>query len=261
MAILTGGTMANANSTGNDRRGFLKQVAALAGSAPVGSQVFGPAGAAFVASAPASVANAADPPPAAAPFTGYQFLGPKEAAFVEALVNVMCPADQYTPSGVDCGLANYIDRQLASAFGQGEGRYLRGPWKQGKPQLGYQLPLTPAEFFKVGLNAASDACTKKYDKSFDQLPSSDANAFLQDLQAAKYADPRGPLALWFNELVYPLFQQACFADPMYGGNNNKVFWKLVGYPGLPATHALDMVQYRGKPYPGAKDPKSIVDFS
>jgi gluconate 2-dehydrogenase gamma chain len=48
---------------------------------------------------------------------------------------------------------------------------------------------------------------------------------------------------------------------MYGGNNNKVFWKMVGYPGLPATHTLDMVQYRGKPYPGAKDPKSIVDFS
>jgi gluconate 2-dehydrogenase gamma chain len=252
--------MANANGTGNDRRGFLRQVATLAGAAPLGVRVTGVAGLA-AAAAPASVARAADAPLAAAPFIGYEFFSPNEAAFVEALVTVMCPADQYTPNGVDCGLANYIDRQLAGAFGQGEGRYMRGPWKEGKPQLGYQLPLTPAQFFRAGLAAAGDACTAKNGKPFDQLPPADANAFLQDLQAGKYADPRVPLARWFTELVYPLFLQACFADPMYGGNNNKVFWKLVGYPGLPATHTLDMVQYRGKPYPGAKDPKSIVDFS
>ena len=252
--------MADENES-TSRRGFLRQVATLAGAVPVGSRALSVAGAAVVTATPATVARAGDAAPAAAPFTGYAFLGPVEATFVEALVNVMCPADQYTPNGVDCGLANYIDRQLAGAFGQGEGRYMRGPWKQGKPQLGYQLPLTPAEFFKAGLGAASDACTKKYNKPFDQLSPADANAFLQDVQSGKFTDPRVPLASWFNGLVYPLFVQACFADPMYGGNNNKVFWKLVGYPGLPATHARDMVQFRGKPYPGAKDPKSIVDFS
>jgi gluconate 2-dehydrogenase gamma chain len=252
--------MANANGTSNNRRGFLRQVAALAGTAPVSSRILGAAGLAAAVTVPTSVSRAADAQPTAAPFTGYQFFGSDEAAFVEALVNIMCPADQYTPSGIDCGLATYIDRQLAGAFGQGEGRYLRGPWKQGKPQLGYQLPLTPAEFFKAGLSAAIDACTKKFGKPFDQLSPADANAFLQDVQSGKYTDPRVPLASWFNDLVYPLFVQACFADPMYGGNNNKVFWQLVGYPGLPATHTLDMVEYRGKPYPGAKGPKSIVDF-
>ncbi len=247
--------------TSKDRRTFLRQVTTLAGTAPVSAKMFGTASLAVVAATPGNGAYAADTAPTAAPFTGYQFLGPADATFVETMVNIMCPADQYTPNGVDCGLANYIDRQLAGAFGQGEGRYMRGPWKQGKPQLGYQLPLTPAQFFKAGLAAASEACTRKYGKSFDQLSPADANTFLQDLQANKYTDPRVPLASWFNELVYPLFAQACFADPMYGGNNNKTFWKLVGYPGLPATHTLDMVQYRGKPYPGARDPKSIVDFS
>ena len=254
--------MSDANGSGSNRRIFLRQVATLAGAVPMGARALGAAGASVaVAAVPAGVARAADAPSAAAPFTGYEFLGPGDAAFVETLVNVMCPADAYTPNGVDCGLANYIDRQLAGAFGQGEGRYLRGPWKRGKPQLGLQLPLTPAQFFKAGLGAAADACAKKYGKPFDQLPAADANAFLQDVQAGKIVDPRVPLALWFNELVYPLFVQACFGDPMYGGNYNKVFWRLVGYPGLPATHTLDMVQYRGKSYPGARDPKSIVDFS
>lgn len=46
------------------------------------------------------------------PVLGYLSLSQDEAAFVEALVNSMCPSDEFTPPGVDCGLAAYIDRQL-----------------------------------------------------------------------------------------------------------------------------------------------------
>src|SRR5260221_6657407 len=248
-----------ADHDGHERRDFLKQVGAMVGAAPLSPRVIGIASVGGVAVA-ASDAKAAESP-LAAPFAGYQSFGPEEATFVEALVNVMCPADELTPNGVDCGLATFIDRQLAGAFGAGQGRYMRGPWKKGKPQLGLQLPLAPREFFNAGIVAAREACAKKYNKSFDLLGLADANAFLADVADGRVSDPQVPLAPWFNELVYPLFAQACFADPLYGGNNDKVFWKMVGYPGLPATHTLDMVQYRGKPYPGAAAPKSIVDFS
>ena len=30
------------------------------------------------------------------------------------------------------------------------------------------------------------------------------------------------------------------------GNGGKVFWKMIGYPGLPATLARDMVEFRDK---------------
>ena len=172
------------------------------------------------------------------------------------MVNIMCPADEFTPSGVDCGLPIYIDRQLAGDFGRGAKRYSHGPWQQGKPQQGYQLPMTPEQHFKAGIEAANKACVAKYGKPFDQVAAADGNAFLNDLAAGKVSDPRLPMDAWFNELMYPLFTQACFADPVYGGNYNKVFWKMVGYPGLPATNTVNMVQYRGKPFPGAKDPKS-----
>jgi gluconate 2-dehydrogenase gamma chain len=177
------------------------------------------------------------------------------------MVNVMCPADHLTPTGVDCGLATYIDRQLAGGFGQGERLYMRGPWRKGKPQLGYQLPLTPEQFFKAGIAAANAACKARFNKPFFALSAADADAFLKDIASGKVSDPRVPLGLWFNDLVYPLFTQACFADPIYGGNRDKAFWKMIGYPGLPATHRRDMVEYRGKPFPGAKTPKSIADFS
>jgi gluconate 2-dehydrogenase gamma chain len=192
---------------------------------------------------------------------GYLSFGPDEAGFVEVMVNVMCPADALTPGGVDCGLATFIDRQLAGSFGKGARLYMRGPWREGKPELGYQLPLTPEQFFKAGLAAADAACQKRNGKGLSELDGSDADRFLHEIADGKVTDERVPLASWFNELVYPLFAQACFADPIYGGNVDKVFWKAIGYPGLPAVHSQDMTDFRGKPFPGAADPKSIADFA
>ncbi|HEY4340593.1 MAG TPA: gluconate 2-dehydrogenase subunit 3 family protein [Steroidobacteraceae bacterium] len=241
------------------RRGFLKQVVGATSALPFAQ---GLAGGVAATSLAAVAAPAAAPAPAApVPAVGYVCFSQDEAAFIETMVNIMCPADDLTPNGVDCGLPIYIDRQLAGDFGRGSKHYARGPWIQGRPQQGYQLPMTPEQWFKAGVEAANQACTAKYGKPFDQVAPADANAFLDQLGAGKVSDPRLPMAAWFNELVYPLFTQACFADPIYGGNNDKVFWKMVGYPGLPATNTVNMVQYRGKPFPGAKDPKSMADFS
>jgi gluconate 2-dehydrogenase gamma chain len=238
------------------RRHFLKRVAGATTALPF-------VGAAAANNAAAQTAPVATSAPAAktAPVLGYASFSPDEAAFVEAMVNVMCPADQYTPNGVDCGLATFIDRQLAGDFGRGAKRYLRGPWGVGKPQHGYQLPMTPEQWFKAGLEAANVESVSRRGKTFDRLTPADADAFLTELSTGKLPDTDPPLATWFNELVYPLFQQACFADPMYGGNYDKIFWKMIGYPGLPATNTVNMVQYRGKPFPGSADPKSIADFS
>jgi gluconate 2-dehydrogenase gamma chain len=251
--------------TGDDhdvekRRGFLKQLVGVGSALPRAPGLAGAVIADMAGAEPAAAETAVEPA-AASPVAGYICFSPEEAAFVEALVTIMCPADEFTPNGVDCGLNIFIDRQLAGDFGRGAKRYSRGPWLSGKPQHGLQLPLTPEQHFKTGLATANKACVAKYGKRFDEIAPADANQFLTDVAAGKIEDPRLSLALWFNELVYPLFTQACFADPIYGGNADKVFWKMIGYPGLPATNAVNMVQYRGKPVPHAKTPKSIVDFS
>jgi gluconate 2-dehydrogenase gamma chain len=239
------------------RRTFLMQVAGGAGA--VGARTM--LGAGTVAAAGVAARAHAAPGASAAEPSAYLSLGPDEAAFVEHLVNVMCPADDLTPGGVDCGLATYIDRQLAGAFGRGDRLYRSGPWAQGKPQLGYQLPLSPEEFFKAGIAEAQSHCKRRYGTAFEQLPATQADRALNEISSGTTPPGALPLAQWFNELVYPLFVQACFADPAYGGNRDKVFWKMIGFPGLPAFHAQDMVAYRGKPFPGAKNPKSMQDFS
>src|SRR5579872_6909995 len=81
-----------------------------------------------VAAAPvASAATAAQSEPEI-----WLTLSPSEQAFVKAMVDTIIPADQLTPSGSDCGLATFIDRQLAGGFGNGARLYRQGPFLPGK---------------------------------------------------------------------------------------------------------------------------------
>jgi gluconate 2-dehydrogenase gamma chain len=63
----------------------------------------------------------------------------------------------------------------------------------------------------------------------------------------------------FFEALYQSAMEGFFADPIYGGNRNKVSWRMVGYPGLPASYGTKAAAYRGKKL--AIEPKSIADFT
>ena len=81
----------------NERRRFLKS--AVAGGAVAAVGVPGAVDAQANAAAAAAAAKADAAP------KGYTYLNPEEAAFVEALVDHMVPADNLTPKGTDLGLA------------------------------------------------------------------------------------------------------------------------------------------------------------
>jgi gluconate 2-dehydrogenase gamma chain len=234
------------------RRSFLKGAGAtlaLAGSGGVPSV--------GLAQAPANATQGSSLPSPA----GYQSLGLEEAATTEALVEHMWPADQLSVSGVELGIATFIDRQLAGAFGRGDRLYAQGPFRKGKPQHGYQLPLTPEAWYKAGIGALNAYCVQAHGKTFDRLVTDEREAALQAVSSGKANVPAFDLSAWFNGLYYPLFTQGAFADPIYGGNRGKAAWKLIGFPGLPAVYNRDIVTYRGKRHPKSDAPKSIQDLS
>jgi len=235
------------------RRAFLKGAGATLGMASAAAVP-----AVGLAQAPATTADSASATTSA---PGYQSLSLEESAATEALVEHMWPADQLGPSGVELGIATFIDRQLAGAFGQGDRLYSQGPFRKGKPQHGYQLPMTPEVWFKAGIAATNDYCRRVHARSFDRLVVGDRETALQAISNGKADTPGFDLAGWFNELFYPLFTQGAFADPIYGGNRGKSAWKLIGYPGLPAVYNRDIVTYRGKRHPKSDAPKSIQDLS
>ena len=235
-----------------DRRAFLK--GAVAGSAAAVTVSIPRPSEAQPAPAPAGAAIA----PASTNPT-YTWLNPDEAAFVEALVDHMVPADEYSPKGTDLGLNVYIDRALAGGWGKGERLYMQGPWKQGVPSQGYQLPLTPAALYRAGIAAANAACVKAYGKSFDKIAAAQREEFLLGMRAGKVDFENGPPARVFFATLYANVMEGMFADPMYGGNRNKAGWKMIGFPGVIAVHYQNVEKYRDKKY--SVDPVGISDMS
>jgi gluconate 2-dehydrogenase gamma chain len=210
---------------------------------------------------PAPSPQRAAAPHAATPTAGIEpllTLTPTEAAFLGAAYDTIIPADRLSPSGTDCGLVNYIDRQLAGAWGNGARLYRNGPFIKGLPEQGYQLSLTPREFFAAGIKAANEWTRKAYGKEFDRLAGADREAALKTMDAGKaeLVDIDGKQ---FFEALLQSAMEGFFADPVYGGNRNKVSWRMVGYPGLPAAYADKALDYRGKKV--AIEPQSIGDFS
>ena len=190
---------------------------------------------------------------------GYEFLHNEEAAFVEALVDHMIPADEHTPKGTDLGLNVFVDRALAGSWGKGDRLYRQGPWKLGVPSQGYQLPLTPTELYRVGIEATNAHCRKTYGKTFDALDEKQREEVLVGLSTAKITFEGGPPVQVFWTTVYQTVMEGMFSDPIYGGNRNKAGWKMIGWPGVIAVHRENVARFRDKPFP--HDTLGIADLS
>src|SRR5438067_1111479 len=181
-----------------------------------------------------------------------------EAAFFSAAYDAIIPADRLSPSGSDCGLVTYIDRQLAGAWGNGARLYRNGPFFPAKAEYGYQRPLTPREYFAAGIRAANAWSQKTYGKSFDRLTPAQRNAALTAMENGSAVFEQFDAKPFFEALLQSAME-GFFADPVYGGNRNKVSWKVERYPGLPATWAAKAEALRGKKV--NIEPQSIADFS
>jgi gluconate 2-dehydrogenase gamma chain len=219
----------------SNRRSFLKN--AMAGTA-----------AAVTAAVPVAAEAQQGAPAAATPEPSYSFLNFEEQAFVESLVDHMVPADAHTPRGTDMGLNIFIDRALASGWGNGDRLYMQGPWRQGVPNQGYQLPLTPAQLYRAGIPAANAWCVTTYGKPFDKIGESQRERFLLDWQAGRVQFAEGPPAREFFDMLYENVMQGLFADPIYGGNRDKAGWRMLGFPGIIAVHYQDIDKYRDRRY-------------
>ena len=226
------------------RRDFLKTALTSGAAAATGS----------VATQSAQAQQAA---PVAPP--GYAFLNLEEAAFVEALVDHMIPADDLTPRGSDIGINIYIDRALAGAWGKGDRLYMQGPWKQGAPSQGYQLPLTPAQLYRAGIAATNAHSRKTYGKPFESITEAQRQELLLALSTGKITFDNGPPAGPFWTMMYQTVMEGMFSDPIHGGNRNKAGWKLIGFPGAIAVHRENVEKYRDKKFPS--DPVGIADMS
>jgi gluconate 2-dehydrogenase gamma chain len=234
-----------------DRRDFLKGAGAVSAAS---------AQALAVTTAEAQTAGQTAATQHSAEATGYTYLKPAEAEFVEVLVDHMVPKDELTGSGTDIGIATFIDRALAGSWGKGDRLYLQGPWLPGTANQGYQLPLTPAELYRAGIAGSNAYCRKTFGKDFARCTADQKETFLKDMAAGKTTLGGGLSGRAFFTVFYENVMEGLFADPIYGGNKDKAGWKMIGFPGVMANNAENVKKYNeGQRF--AADPVSIADMS
>ena len=175
------------------------------------------------------------------PDVAYRFFTPAEAALVEAAVARLIPRDELGPGALEAGVPRYIDRQLAGAWGAGEGLYTAGPWREGTESQGYQLPFTPAQLFRHALRAIDADLAAK--GGFAKLDPESQDAYLRALEKGEVRLEPVPAKTFFEALLQAT-HEGFFGDPVHGGNRDLVGWKLVGFPGAYSNY-YDVVDRHG----------------
>jgi gluconate 2-dehydrogenase gamma chain len=199
------------------------------------------AAAAAVPSALVPREAAAQQPSAPAP-TPYLFFNIEEAAFVEAAVARLIPADNQWPGALEAGVANFIDLQLQGAWGAGERLYRSAPWRPGTPSQGYQLPFTPAELFRTALGSINKELARA-GTPFAKMNSEQQDAYLGALEAGGKDLAGVPSDVFFAHL-WEFTVEGFLSDPVYGGKRDMVAWRMIGFPGAYASY-YELVDQHG----------------
>jgi gluconate 2-dehydrogenase gamma chain len=187
----------------------------------------------------------------ASPMT-YVFFNAEEAAFVEAAVARLIPADEEWGGAIEAGVPNYIDKQLAGAWGAGERLYRSGPWQPGTPSQGYQLPFTPAELFRTATGAINKELAAM---PFAKMSAEQRDEYLRTLEAGGKDLGGVPSEVFFGHLFQSTLE-GFFSDPVYGGNRNMIGWRIIGFPGAYASF-YDLVDQHGIKV--TREPVSLAD--
>lgn len=234
------------------RREFLRKSLTLI---PVVTLASAGVAAPVLMSAPNSMANAAPPVPAEVPqalgITGRaytpSFFTTEEWAFVNAAVALLIPADDLGPGAKEAGVPEFIDRQMQTSYGSGGLWYMQGPFKPDSiPEMGYQLQLVPQQIYRLGIAATDDWCKAQFGKVFAELTGMQQQNVLEALDSGKAKFDAVPAATFFS-FLWSNTREGFFSDPIHGGNQGLVGWKLINFPGARADF-MDWVE-RDERYP------------
>lgn len=184
---------------------------------------------------------------------GYRFFNRSEAAVMEAAVQRLIPPDDLGPSALEAGVVDFIDQQLAGAWGAGERLYRAGPWATGLPTQGYQLPLTPAQLFRTALRGLQADLTRRGQPGFERLDGAAQDACLSALQRGGIDLDGVPSEVFF-ESLHAMTLEGYFCDPVYGGNRGMAAWQMIGFPGAHGAY-LAWIDRHGEAFRGP--PRSL----
>ncbi len=226
---------------GQSRRDFLLKTITIAPAIAVGSTALGAFG-----SREAIAAENHDTTSQTARAYQPNWFTPEEYSFISAAVSRLIPKDDRGPGALEAGVPEYIDRQMNTPYATGSNWYMQGPFTPDvDKEFGYQLPLVPQQIYRLGIAEANEQSQKQYGKVFADLSAEQQIEFLTALEAGKTEFRQLPAKTFFSFLLQNT-REGFFSDPIHGGNQGLVGWKLINFPGARADF-MDWVE-RGERY-------------
>jgi gluconate 2-dehydrogenase gamma chain len=172
-----------------------------------------------------------------------------EYAFLKAAVSRLIPSDAMGPGALEAGVPEYIDRQMQTPYAVGDNWYMHGPFHPDEdPMLGYQLPLKPAEMYRLGIADADVFCKRRFGGAFRDLPENKQDEALALMESGKAEFDKVPSKAFFAALLRNT-REGFFSDPVHGGNKGLIGWKLIGFPGARADYMDWVGRNERYPYP------------
>ncbi|MFT8589304.1 MAG: gluconate 2-dehydrogenase subunit 3 family protein [Acetobacter orientalis] len=186
--------------------------------------------------------NTPQPPASTTPF-----FTPAEHAFLHAACERIFPQDESGPGAIALGVPQFIEQQMATPWAQGQTWYMQGPHVSGPANLGYQLPYTPQQIYRLGIAGTQHWVQTQHNTAFEALPPAVQDAVLSALEQNATTFENLPSAMFFEQLRSDTLEGA-FADPLHGGNRHLAGWKMMNFPGARADY-MEWVDRYATPYP------------
>lgn len=215
---------------------------------------------------------------------GFVHFSPPDAAVIAAAAARLIPTDENGPGATEAGVVHFIDRQLAhETRGYTGPVYNQGPFLAGTKTQGDQSALPNADRFRLGIGGMDAYANQLYNQKFASLTPDQQDRILRDMEqgipdtfdgasiqnyppvytgtsteAIQAAGQAGVGAAAFFSLLLQYVMAGFFADPVHGGNQDMVGWKLIGFPG--AQHGLyrEWILRFGEEFTG--EPKSLAVY-
>lgn len=135
-------------------------------------------------------------------------LNQRESLTAAAVFERLFPADEVTPGATDIGVLAYVDRALSGAYRD------------------------HAETYRLGLAALDRASEERYGEPFADCAAGQQDALISVLERGDLSDFAVPDGRAFFALLRAHLQEGLFADPVHGGNRDKLGWRFLGHPGI-----------------------------
>lgn len=155
-----------------------------------------------------------------------------ELSTLKALMARLIPADAHGGGAVEAQAYVYIDRELASTYAGQLPVYRQG--------LAALLALAK----KNGVVSIAALSAKDLDALLGRLESGAVSEAIQDdaQQNLSFADGGKQFFATLRQHTV----EGTFSDPMYGGNQHFIGWRIVGYPGVQYVYSKAALAVNGK---------------